>query len=74
MPRQHSSQSVKGLLKTLEGMHFVIHDKTKKGTVKIEPPEAIGGGPYFTHATESSYHQLRRDIKKKYGVDLTARV
>lgn len=72
MPKQHNSKEMKKLFRKLEDMGFVISDKKKSGTVKIVPPETVSGPVYFTHGTESAYHQIRRDFVRLYGMDVTA--
>jgi hypothetical protein len=70
MPKQHNSKSTRGLLKQLEQAGFSVSAKGKKGTVKLIPPPHIGGSVYHTHATESAYHQLKRDVAKLYKIVL----
>lgn len=51
-------------------MGFTISEKSKSGVVKILPPDAISGPMYCTHATESAFHQMKRDFAKLYDVAL----
>lgn len=68
MPKQHRSKSMNKLLDVIEEMGFEIVS-TKKG-MKILPPEDISGPVYHTHGTESAYHQMVRDFRKMYGIEL----
>jgi len=68
MPKQHNSKQMKKLLRELEDVGFTITKKTKSGVVKILPPSTISGPVYCTHATESAFHQIKRDFAKMYGV------
>lgn len=70
MPKQHNSKKMKKLLRGLEQAGFVVSEKSKSGSVKIIPPKDVQGPIYCTHATESAYHQLRRDLAKMYGFDI----
>lgn len=70
MTQQHRSKAMKDLLDAIERMGFAIV-AAKKG-VKIIPPAFISGPIYHTHATESAYHQVIRDFRKLYGVELVA--
>lgn len=70
MTKQHNCKEVKQLLKDLEKKGFSISTKTKTGTVKIVPPAHIKGSVYHTHATQSSLHQIRRDVARMYDVKL----
>lgn len=63
---------MKKLLRGLEQAGFSVSGKSKSGAVKIIPPKSVEGPIYCTHATESSYHQLRRDFLKMYGFNITA--
>jgi hypothetical protein len=70
MPKQHNSKQMKKLLRDLEDMGFTISTKSKSGVVKILPPDSIPGPMYCTHATESAFHQIKRDFAKLYDVAL----
>lgn len=70
MPKQHNSKQMKKLLRDLEKMGFTIGPKNKSGVVKILPPDSVSGPIYFTHATESALHQMKRDFAKLYDVSL----
>jgi len=70
MVKQHNSKAVNKMFKKLEIEGFTITRK-RSGTYKIQPPPgAKNRSSYFTHGTESCLHQIRRDFKKKYNVDL----
>ena len=72
MVKQHKASSTKALLSELEKKHgFSVSEKSRRGTVKIVPPKDIEGPPYFTHATESAFHQLKRDVAKLYKIKLS---
>jgi hypothetical protein len=70
MPKQHNSKEIKQLFKKIEKLGFTITAKNKKGVVKILPPDSIEGPVYFTHGTQSAYHQMIRDFNRMYQVDL----
>ena len=70
MPKQHGSTSTKKLLNDLRKKGFTVSDKTKRGSVKITPPPGIDGPIYHSHATESAFHQIKRDVRKLYKIDL----
>lgn len=70
MPKQHGSTSTKKLLNNLRKKGFTISEKTKRGSVKITPPIGIDGPVYHTHATESAFHQMRRDFRKLYNIEV----
>ena len=73
MVKQHKSGSTKALLSELERKHgFSVSEKSRRGTIKLVPPKEIEGPPYFTHGTESSYHQLKRDIAKLYKIKVSS--
>ena len=68
MPKQHGSKSMQLLLDELRSKGFVISKKTKRGSVKIIPPPGVEGPVYYTHATESAIHQIRRDFARMYNI------
>lgn len=70
MPKQHRSLSTARLLKDLQAKGFKVSEKSKRGTITITPPAGMGGPLYHTHGTESAFHQIKRDVKKHYGVEL----
>jgi hypothetical protein len=70
MPQQHNSKAMTKLLRELESKGFTVGSKSKRGTVKILPPKHISGPVYCTHATESAYHQIRRDVARIYNVQV----
>jgi hypothetical protein len=70
MPKQHGSTSTKKLLNDLRKKGFTVSEKNKRGCVKITPPIGIEGPIYHTHATESAFHQIRRDFRKHYKIDV----
>jgi len=67
MVRQHGSTKVQDFLNTIQRYGFVV-TKTNKG-YQITPPDKQMP-IYNTHATESSYHYLRRDFKSMYNFDI----
>jgi len=70
MVKQHNSKNVKKLFKDLEILGFVVVRK-QSGAYKIDPPPNLRNRrSYYTHGTESCIHQIKRDFKKYYGVDL----
>lgn len=69
MPRQHQTSAVKKLFVHLKELGFTV-TQNKSGIYRILPPTHIGGLVYTTHGTESCLHQLRRDFKRYYDVDL----
>jgi len=70
MTTQHRCKDVNNLLKQLEKRGFSVSSKSKRGGVKICPPLGTAGSVYHTHATQSSLHQIKRDFKKMYNVEL----
>lgn len=68
MPKQHGSKAMQDLLDELRSRGFVITKKSKRGSVKIIPPKNIEGPVYYTHATESAIHQIRRDFARMYNI------
>lgn len=68
MPQQHRSKAMHKMLDAIEQMGFEIVS-TRKG-FKLIPPEDISGPVYFTHATESAIHQMKRDFRRMYGVEI----
>lgn len=70
IPKQHNSKAVKKMMRKLEVEGFTITRK-KSGTYRIDPPEdSEEQSAYMTHGTESSLHQIRRDFKRIYDIDL----
>jgi len=70
MSNKHNSTEIKQLLKILKTKGFVVEQR--KVGLKIIPPACIEAGPYFTHGTSSSYHNIRRDFASMYHVDVTS--
>lgn len=70
MPKQHGSKAMSKLLDELRSKGFTVGDKSKRGTVRICPPPHIPGPVYHTHATESAFHQVRRDVAKLYKISV----
>lgn len=68
MPKQHGSKAMQDLLDELRSKGFTITKKSKRGSVKIIPPKDIEGPVYYTHATESAIHQIRRDFARMYNI------
>jgi valyl-tRNA synthetase len=71
MTKQHNSRATQKLLKQLEKRGFTVSEKSKNGGFKIIPPPGVTGSVYHTHGTESAYHQIKRDFKKLYNVELS---
>lgn len=70
MVKQHNSKAVKKIFRKLETQGFVIVKK-RSGSYRIDPPDTVDNkDSYYTHGTESSIHQMRRDFKKKYNTSL----
>ena len=70
MTTQHNCKEVKNLLKIIEKKGFSVSAKSKKGSVKITPPQGMSGAVYHTHATQSAIHQIKRDFSRMYDVQL----
>lgn len=69
MPQQHNPKVMKKLFKELERLGFEVEQK-KNGAYVIIPPDKTKP-KYMTHATESSFHPIRRDFRKIYNIDIT---
>jgi hypothetical protein len=65
--RQHTSSTLKKVLKRLKKLQFILDEK-KKG-IMIRCPR--GAGPsYMMHNSEAAIHPMRRFFKQHYNINL----
>jgi predicted transcriptional regulator len=65
--RQHSSSTLKKVLKRLKKLKFILNEKKKGMMIKCP----YGKGPsYMMHNSESAIHPMRRFFKQHYNLNL----
>lgn len=63
MAKQHT-KTVNKLFKEMQKKGFIIENRGNRYKISRE------GKPYFTHGTEASFHAIKRDIRKIYGISV----
>lgn len=63
MAKAHTKTATK-LFKELQKKGFKV--ERRNNGYKL----CMNGKPYFTHGTEASFHAMKRDIRKIYGISV----